>query len=60
VQTILRDRYFLKIEFKDIIINSCFSYNIIPIKLDQFVKTFDLKIDGIEGKQFFPYKYNKV
>jgi hypothetical protein len=49
-----------EIDFKDIFKDYNFSYNIIPIKLDQFVKTFDLKIDGIEGKQFFPYKYNKV
>lgn len=32
---------------------------IIPIPLDKFVKTFDLRIPGIEGKQFFPYKFNE-
>jgi hypothetical protein len=37
-----------------------FSYNLIPIKLERFVDTFELKIPGTEGKQFFPYRFNKV
>lgn len=36
-----------------------FSLKIIPIGLAKFVKTFDLRIKGVEGKQYFPYKYSE-
>lgn len=35
------------------------SIKIIPIGLAKFVKTFDLKIPGVEGKKYFPYKMNE-
>ena len=36
-----------------------FRYHLIPIKLARFPEAFGLKIDGIEGKQFFPYLWNR-
>jgi hypothetical protein len=51
--------FFLNIDFQ-LIYLFLFSYNLIPIKLERFVDTFELKIPGTEGKQFFPYRYNKV
>jgi hypothetical protein len=35
-----------------------FRLKIIPLALAQFVKSFGLRIPGVEGKQYFPYKYN--
>ncbi|KAL3071941.1 hypothetical protein niasHS_017234 [Heterodera schachtii] len=36
------------------------SYKLIPIKLASFVKTFDLEIEGVDNKKYFPHKYNKA
>ena len=36
----------------------CFRYHLLPIALEKFPSTFDLK--NVENKKFFPHLYNKM